>query len=59
MNKYDLYQKAIESAKAELEQAEQNLELVDEELQMWAIAEVLAKREKLNALIKLAKKECA
>lgn len=59
MTKYDIYIAAIETAKAELRQAEQNLELVDPALTVWAAHEVIAKREKLYALIRLAKKECA
>jgi len=57
MTNHDIYQRAIETAKAELEQAERNLELVEPELTVWAAHEVIAKREKLNALIGLAKKE--
>lgn len=57
MTKHDIYQKAVKIAKDELRQAEQNLELVDPPLTVWAAHEVIAKREKVNALIRLAKKE--
>ena len=57
MTKHDIYQKAIESAKTELAQAERNLELVEPVLTVWAAHEVVAKREKVDALIRLAKKE--
>lgn len=57
MTKHDIYISAIETAKAELEQAERNLELVDPPLGVWAAHEVVAKREKVDALIRMAKKE--
>lgn len=57
MTKYDVYREAIDTAKDELERAERNLMLVDPELTVWAAHEVIAKSEKLNALIGLAKKE--
>lgn len=57
MTKYDIYREAIETAKDELERAERNLMLVDPELTVWAAHEVIAKQEKLNILIQLAKKE--
>jgi hypothetical protein len=57
MTKYDIYRKAIETAKAELEQAERNLEIVEPALTVWAAHEVVAKKEKLNVLLGLAKKE--
>ena len=57
MTKYDVYREAIDTAKDELERAERNLMLVDPELTVWAAHEVVAKKEKLNALIGLAKKE--
>lgn len=57
MTKQEIYKIAIENAKKELKWAEQNLKEVDIELESWAIYEVLAKREKINALIRAAKKE--
>ena len=59
MTKLDIYVKAIETAKTELAQAERDLELVEPALTVWAANEVIAKREKVNALIRLAKKEGA
>lgn len=57
MTKHDVYVSAIQTAKFELEQAERNLEIVDPPLTVWAAHEVVAKREKIDALIKIAKKE--
>lgn len=57
MTKQEIYKIAIENAKKELKWAEQNLKEVDIELESWAIYEVLAKKEKINALIRAAKKE--
>ena len=57
MTKYDIYISAIETAKSELAQAERNLELVEPVLTVWAAHEVVAKREKVDALIRLAKRE--
>jgi len=59
MRRLDIYITAVENAKSELRQAEQNLKVVDTELESWAIAEVMAKREKINALVRAAKKEMA
>ncbi len=57
MTKLDIYKAAIETAKAELEIAEQNMRYAEPELLAYAIINLTAKKEKLNGLIQLAKKE--
>jgi hypothetical protein len=57
MTKLDIYKAAIETAKEELEIAEQNMRYAEPELLTYAIINLTAKKEKINGLIRLAKKE--
>jgi len=58
MTKKDIYLRAIDAAKAELRQAERNLDNAEHEFVVAAVYEILAKMERLNVLIRLAKEEC-
>lgn len=57
MTKTDIYLSAIETAKQELRQAEQNLQYAEPEFITAAVLDLAAKREKLNVLLRMAKKE--
>jgi len=58
MTKKDIYLRAIDAAKAELRQAERNLDNAEHEFVVAAVYEILAIMERLNVLIRLAKEEC-
>lgn len=58
MTKKDIYLRAIDAAKAELRQAERNLDNAEHEFVVAAVYEILAKMERLNVIIRLAKEEC-
>ncbi|AYO30239.1 hypothetical protein D2962_06050 [Biomaibacter acetigenes] len=59
MEKREIWQMIIDKAKLELTLAEQDLQNAESDFVVAAAYEVVAKREKLNALICRAKKECA